>query len=242
MQKALEVSDLSVSYGSLQALEGANLEVHPGEIVALIGPNGAGKSTALKAITGMLEVVGGRITSGEIRLFGERINDVRTDTLIARGVGIVPDGRRIFPSLTTHENLQAGAYTLNDKSVVKDAITRVYNTFPELSNRRSQIAGQLSGGEQQMLAISRSLMTNPKILLADEPSHGLSPNYIEIIFERIKDICSTGVCALIVEQNASKALEIADRVYVFGVGRILKTGVARELRSEEDIKRLYLGG
>lgn len=242
MQLALEVSNLSVSYGTLCALEGADLEVNPGEIVALIGPNGAGKSTVLKAITGMLESTGGRITSGEIQLFGECIKNVRTDTLITRGVGIVPDGRRIFPNLTTHENLIAGAYTINDKAAVKSAITQVYNTFPELLDRKSQIAGQLSGGEQQMLAIGRSLMTNPKILIADEPSHGLSPNYVETIFERIKEICTNGVCALIVEQNASKALEIADRVYVFGVGKILQSGPSKEISAADHIRRLYLGG
>ncbi|MCD6400068.1 ABC transporter ATP-binding protein, partial [candidate division WOR-3 bacterium] len=210
----LEVKNLTVYYGSVLALDDISLSVNGGEIVAMIGPNGAGKSTALKAICGLV-----KSTSGEILFQGEDINGNQPYQLVEKGLCLVPEGRRVFTSMTVLENLEMGAYTRNDKNIQED-IDRVFTLFPVLKKRQKQRAGTLSSGEQQMLAIGRALMLRPKLLLLDEPSLGLSPNYMETVFEKIKEINKEGTTILLVEQNARMALEYADRGYVFKIGKI----------------------
>lgn len=232
----LEVRDLTVHYGAVKALDNISLEVAEGEIVAMIGPNGAGKSTALNAISGLI-----KSTSGVIDFQGQSIKNLPNYDLVKKGVTLVPERRRVFTSMSVIENLEMGAYIRNDKILIKEDIKEVFKLFPSLKERQSQRAGTLSGGEQQMLAMGRALMLNPKLLLLDEPSLGLSPNYIDAVFERISEINKHGTTILMVEQNARMALEFADRGYVFKIGKIFLEDKAENLLKNEEIKKAFLG-
>lgn len=240
----LEVKSLTVCYGTVKALENVSFKVNKGEIVVMIGPNGAGKSTALKAVSGVLEATGGHIESGEILFEGNSIKGFRTDELVMKGMSLVPEGRRVFTTMTVWENLEMGAYTVvNDKgSVVKERMEKTFELFPILKERRKQKAGTLSSGEQQMLAIGRALMLKPSLLLLDEPSLGLSPNYVEMVFEKLVEINKDGITILLVEQNAQTALEVCHRGYVFEVGSIALDGEKESLIENESIKKVFLGG
>ena len=233
----LEVKDLEVAYGLIKAVKGVSFEVNEGEIVALIGANGAGKTTIMHAVNALIPKSGGSVT-----LAGEDITGIQAHKLVARGMAQVPEGRRIFQELTVHENLQLGYYIKSGKAEYEQKLEEMYQNFPILKERQNQIAGTLSGGEQQMLAMSRALMSSPKILLLDEPSMGLSPLYVNIIFDMIKKVNDQGTTVLLVEQNAKKALSIADRAYVLEIGKMTKTGTGKELLNDEGIKRAYLGG
>lgn len=233
----LEVKDLEVNYGLIKAIKGVSFEVNEGEIVSLIGANGAGKTTIMHALNGLIPK-----SSGSVSLFGEDITLTPAHKLVYQGMAQVPEGRRIFQELTVFENLQMGYYSQKNKSGFEEKLKEMYANFPILEERKNQIAGTLSGGEQQMLAMSRALMSSPKLLLLDEPSMGLSPLYVNTIFDMIKKVNSLGMTVLLVEQNAKKALSIADRAYVLEIGKILKTGTGAELLADEDIKKAYLGG
>lgn len=234
----LEVRDLTVYYDTVLALENISFNISEGEIVAMIGPNGAGKSTALKAICGLLKP-----QSGEVLFQGEDITGKQPYQLVEKGLCLVPEGRRVFPSMTVLENLEMGAYTVGSRqeAVVSERIEKVFNLFTGLKDRKRQKAGTLSSGEQQMLAIGRALMLNPKLLLLDEPSLGLSPNYVETVFEKMKEINREGTTILLVEQNAQMALEYAGRGYVFEIGKIAFEDEAKNLLENDEIKRLFLG-
>ncbi len=232
----LEVKDLVVNYGVIQALKGISFEVNEGEVIALIGANGAGKTTTLQTISGMLQP-----TSGQVLLEGTDITKVPGHKIVSMGMAHVPEGRRVFPGLTVLENLKMGAYTRSNKKEIADEFERVYESFPRLKERRNQLAGTLSGGEQQMLAMGRALMSQPRIILMDEPSMGLSPIYVEEIFNIIQEISKAGTTVLLVEQNAKKALAIADRAYVLETGNIVLSGDARTLMNDDSIKKAYLG-
>ena len=231
----LKVDNINVYYGKIHALKDVSLEVKEGEIVALIGANGAGKSTTLKTISGLL-----RSETGAITLFDEDISHTDAYKLVSKGMAHVPEGRRIFSQMTVLENLEMGAYT-NDKDV-KEKLEDVFNRFPRLKHRKNQIAGTLSGGEQQMLAMGRALMSNPKLLMLDEPSMGLAPILVQQIFDIIKELHAAGTTILLVEQNAEMALAIADRAYVLESGRIALSGTGKELAKSDAIKKAYLGG
>ena len=222
----LEAKDLTVYYGMVKALENVSFKVNEREIVAMIGPNGAGKSTALKAVSGLLEETGGKIESGEILFEGKNIKGLRTGELVIEGVSLVPEGRRVFPTMTVFENLEMGAYTVasGQGSLIRGRMEKVFELFPLLKDRIKQKAGTLSSGEQQMLAIGRALMLKPKLLLADEPSLGLSPNFVDIIFDKLLEINKNGTSILLVEQNAQMALEVCHRGYVFEIGSIALEG------------------
>jgi branched-chain amino acid transport system ATP-binding protein len=239
MSKILEVKNLSVYYGSVRALEDVSFLVNQGEIVALLGSNGAGKTTALKAICGLVP-----LKKGEILFQDENINGLTPDRLVKRGLCLVPEGRRIFTSMTVLENLEMGAFTVGSKntSVIKDRMKKVFNLFPILKERKKQKAGTLSSGEQQMLAIGRALMLKPTLLLLDEPSLGLSPNYVEAVFEKLVEINKDRTSILLVEQNASKTLEICHRGYVFGIGTIALEGSRESLLKDERVKKILVGG
>jgi branched-chain amino acid transport system ATP-binding protein len=236
----LEVKNLTVRYGPVVALKDASFGINQGEIVAMIGPNGAGKSTALKAVSGMLRAADGFIDKGEILFEGTSIKGLRTDQLVARGLSLVPEGRRIFPTMTVLENLQMGAYIRSDSAINQD-IGMVLNLFPPLKERFKQKAGTLSTGEQQMLAIGRALMQKPKLLLADEPSLGLSPNFVEAIFDKLLEINRNGTSILLVEQNAIEAMRISSRSYVFSIGEIVIEGLSRDLLLDDSVKKTFLG-
>ncbi len=233
----LEVSNLEVNYGLIKAVKGISFEVNEGEIVALIGANGAGKTTVMHALGGLIPKSAGTVSFG-----GEDITAERAHKLVGMGMAQVPEGRRIFGELTVFDNLKMGFYSKRNKSEFEARLEEMYESFPILKERSGQIAGTLSGGEQQMLAMSRALMSSPKLLLLDEPSMGLSPLYVNIIFDMIKKVNSQGTTVLLVEQNANKALSIADRAYVLEIGNIVKSGTGRELLTDEDIRRAYLGG
>ncbi len=238
----LDVNNLDVYYGKVKALENASFFVEKSEIVAMIGPNGAGKSTALKAIASLLDNYDGSISSGSISFNGKNIKDLRTDQLVKLGIAIVPEGRRVFHSLTVKENLEMGGISVDSKDKLEKQLEKVVSLFPVLKDRFKQKGGTLSGGEQQMLALGRALMLNPGLLLADEPSLGLSPNYIEAIFDKLTEIIKTGTAILLVEQNARKALEIAHRGYLFGIGKIIKDDSCENLKKDEQVQKAYLGG
>lgn len=238
----LEVKNLTVRYGSVVAIKDVSFGVNEGEIVALIGPNGAGKSTALKAVSGVLSMGDGTIESGEILFQGQSIKQLRPDELVRKGMSLVPEGRRVFPSMTVLENLQMGAYIRNDKQDVKRDIDNILTLLPAIKERIKQKAGILSTGEQQLLAIGRALMSKPKLLLADEPSVGLSPNYVESIFDKLSDINKNGTSILLVEQNAFEALRIAHKACVFRVGAISIANTSRNLLANETVRKSYLGG
>ena len=233
----LEVRDLEVSYGLIKAIKGVSFEVDRGEVVALIGANGAGKTTIMHAINCIIPKA-----AGKVFFDGEDITGISAHKLVSRGMAQVPEGRRIFQELTVFENLQLGYYIKNDPAEFSRKLEEMYSHFPILKERAKQIAGTLSGGEQQMLAMSRALMSSPKLLLLDEPSMGLSPLYVNTIFDMIKTVNSLGTTVLLVEQNAKKALSIADRAYVLEIGRMTKTGTGAELLTDDSIKRAYLGG
>ena len=232
----LSVKDVDTFYGSIHALRGVSLEVQQGEIVALIGGNGAGKSTTLNSISGLV-----RPRNGEIRLNGEDLGTSKPHEIMAKGVVQVPEGRRIFARLTVTENLRMGAYIVSDKAIVTQRIDRSFEMFPRLKQRENQVAGTLSGGEQQMLAISRALMSDPKVLLLDEPSMGLAPLLVDLIFDTISELHARGTTILLVEQNARKALQIADRGYVIETGAIVLADGADVLRESEMVQKAYLG-
>lgn len=235
MSPLLEVRGLSGGYGPVQVLHGLELEVDSGEVAVVLGANGAGKTTTIRAICGMID------RSGEVLLAGESIVDKKTESIVRLGVAHVPQGRGTFSDLTVEENLRLGAYTRRDHAV-RDDIERWYGVFPRLGERRDQLAGSMSGGEQQMLAISRALMSNPRLVLLDEPSLGLAPKVTEELFEQLGSINrEQGTTMLIVEQNANLALAIAGRGYVLETGRIVATGSADELRGDEAVRKAYLG-
>jgi branched-chain amino acid transport system ATP-binding protein len=233
---ALRVSNLQVSYGGISAVKGISLAVDRGEIVTLIGANGAGKTSTLKAIVGLVPT-----RAGEISVFGEALRGVPTHRIVARGVALVPEGRAIFGNLTVSENLQLGSFLKRDPGEMAARLDRVLQLFPRLSERTSQEAGTLSGGEQQMLAIGRALMGDPKLLLLDEPSLGLAPKLVEQIFEAIVEVARGGLTILLVEQNTRLALETASRAYVLVTGEIALSGSCRQLREDPRIKGAYLG-
>lgn len=230
----LELRDLHVFYGAIEALKGINLTVRRGEVVALLGANGAGKSTTLRTASGMIAP-----REGQVLLHGERVDGIKSHDLVRFGIGHVPEGRGVFPRMTVRENLQMGAYRF--KSVDKDDLDRVFTLFPRLGERKSQLGGTLSGGEQQMLAIGRALMGKPEVLLLDEPSMGLAPLIVQQIFEIIKEINEQGTTVLLVEQNASQALRMADRGYVLETGSVAMEGGAAELLSDPRVRAAYLG-
>ena len=232
----LKIEGLRVNYGGIQALRGISLEVPDGKIVTLIGANGAGKSTTLRTVTGLVKAAEGSILWDGQELLGRSI-----DKIIATGIAMSPEGRRVFPDMTVLENLKIGAYLRHDKAEIDKDIQWVYSLFPRLEERSWQLAGTLSGGEQQMLAMGRAMMSKPRILLLDEPSMGLSPLFVGEIFKIIEKVSSAGTTVLLVEQNAKKALSIADRAYVLETGRISKSGNARELLNDDAIKKAYLG-
>ena len=234
----LKIRNLNTYYGAIHALKGIDLDVPEGKSVTLVGSNGAGKSTTVLSVTGILKVAEGSV----IELNGENIANMGPHKIVKRGVSLSPEGREVFPSLTVEENLRLGAFPVrNQKKLVGDGYERVCQLFPRLKERLKQQAGTLSGGEQQMLAIGRSLMGNPKLLLLDEPSLGLAPNLVQLIFDLIRDINRQGVTILLIEQNANMALKVADYGYVLETGRITLHGPAKELRSNEEVKRAYLG-
>ncbi|MBU9725137.1 ABC transporter ATP-binding protein [Diplocloster modestus] len=232
----LKVTDLKVYYGVIQAIKGISFEVNQGEVIALIGANGAGKTTILHTVTGLIPP-----KTGKIEFEGKDITKLQGHKIVSLGMAHVPEGRRVFASLTVLENLKLGAYTRKDKEEINASLEMVYKRFPRLEERKSQLAGTLSGGEQQMLAMGRALMSKPRILLMDEPSMGLSPIYVNEIFDIIKQVSAEGTTVLLVEQNAKKALDIADRAYVLETGNIALEGKASDLMNNESVKKAYLG-
>lgn len=232
----LKIDDLSVHYGGIHALQGISFEVPEGKIVTLIGANGAGKSTTLKSVVGLVKPSGGTVS-----LDGARVDGLATRDIVRRGVVLAPEGRRIFPDLSSEENLELGAFMRDDKAGVAADKKRMYELFPRLEERRKQKAGTLSGGEQQMLAVARALMSRPKLLMMDEPSLGLAPLIVKMIFDIVKAINAEGTTILLVEQNAKAALEIADFGYVLETGRITMSGPGRELLADDGVRRAYLG-
>jgi branched-chain amino acid transport system ATP-binding protein len=231
----LEVKDLEVYYGVIQAIKGISFDVNPGEIIALIGANGAGKTTTLQTITGLIPSKAGKIIYD-----GQDITKIPGHKLVSMGVAHVPEGRRVFAQLTVLQNLKLGAYTRKDKAEIDETLKLVYERFPRLEERKNQSAGTLSGGEQQMLAMGRALMSHPKLIVMDEPSMGLSPIYVNEIFDIIQKINADGVTVLLVEQNAKKALSIANRAYVLETGKIVLSGDAHELMNNDQVKKAYL--
>lgn len=232
----LEIENLEVYYGAINALKGISFSVEQGEIIALIGANGAGKTTTLHTITGLIPA-----RSGTIRLNGKDITKTPAHKIVSMGMAHVPEGRRVFAQLSVYENLALGAYTRKNKAEIADSFERVFERFPRLKERRTQSAGTLSGGEQQMLAMGRALMSKPSIILMDEPSMGLSPLYVNEIFDIIREINESGTTVLLVEQNAKKALSMANRAYVLETGKIVLSGDAKELMDNEQVKKAYLG-
>ena len=231
----LKIDDMHVYYGAIHAVKGVSFEVNDGEIVALIGANGAGKSTILKTVSGLMHP-----RSGSIQFNGNEIAHMDAHKLVHNGLAHVPEGRRIFLQMTVQENLEMGAFT--QKAVSKEDLEKMFALFPRLKERRKQVAGTLSGGEQQMLAMSRALMSHPKLLMLDEPSMGLAPILVDQIFDIIKELHAAGTTILLVEQNATKALQIADRAYVLETGKITLSGTGKELAQSDEVRKAYLGG
>ncbi|WP_034351900.1 ABC transporter ATP-binding protein [Deinococcus phoenicis] len=233
----LELQNIHTYYGQIQALKGLNMTVNTGEIVALIGGNGAGKTTTLRTISGMMKP-----RTGTVTYEGQNVTGVPSYTIMSRGMSHVPEGRRIFPQLTVRENLEVGAYTVMDRRLIEQRIQEGFALFPRLKERESQLGGTMSGGEQQMLAIARALMVNPRLLLLDEPSMGLSPLFVEAIFDIVEQLNKErGTTILLVEQNASMALAIADRAYVLQTGEIKLSGPAADIAQDESVRKAYLG-
>ena len=233
----LKVSDLNCYYGAIHAIKGISLDVTDGDIVALIGSNGAGKSTTLRTISGLMHP-----KTGIVNYDGEDITKMPAHKIVAKGLVQVPEGRHVFANLTVMENLELGAYLRKDKEGIAKDLENVFSKFPRLKERRNQVSGTLSGGEQQMLAMGRALMTRPKLLLLDEPSMGLAPILVREIFDIIKEINADGTTILLVEQNANMALSIADKAYVLETGRITLSGTAKELAASDEVRKAYLGG
>lgn len=233
----LKVKDLNVFYGAIHALKGISFEVNQGEIVSLIGANGAGKTTTLHSVSGLI-----KSSSGLVEFMDKNITNMTADKIVKVGLGHIPEGRRVFQNLTVHENLELGAFAVKDKNFIKNEYDKIMTLFPRLKERRKQLAGTLSGGEQQMLAMGRALMSNPKMLLLDEPSMGLAPIIVKSIFDIIKACNDEGMTILLVEQNAKMALSISDRAYVLETGKISMEGNASELLNDENVKKAYLGG
>ncbi len=231
----LEVKDLEVFYGVIQAIKGISFDVGQGEIIALIGANGAGKTTTLHTVTGLI-----RAKSGAIFYEGKDVTRIPGEKLVQMGIAHVPEGRRVFASMTVLQNLKMGAYTRKDKGEIAENLNMIYRRFPRLEERKNQLAGTLSGGEQQMLAMGRALMSHPKLIVMDEPSMGLSPIYVNEIFDIIQKINGDGTTVLLVEQNAKKALSIANRAYVLETGKIVLSGDASELMNNDSVKKAYL--
>ena len=232
----LEVRDLQVYYGMIHAIKGISFDVNQGEVIALIGANGAGKTTTLHTITGLLAP-----KSGSVLFEGKDITKVPAHKIVSMGMAHVPEGRRVFAELSVYENLKMGAYTRKDKKEIEESLANVYKRFPRLEERKNQMAGTLSGGEQQMLAMGRALMSKPKIILMDEPSMGLSPIFVNEIFDIIRAVSESGTTVLLVELNAKKALSISDRAYVLETGTITMSGKAKDLLEDEAVKKAYLG-
>ena len=232
----LEVKNLGISFGGLRAVDGFHISIDKGQLYGLIGPNGAGKTTTLQTITGML-----RPAAGESIFEGCDISKIPGHKIVSMGMAHVPEGRRVYAELSVYENLKLGSYTRKDKQEIAESLAKVYESFPRLEERKTQLAGTLSGGEQQMLAMGRALMSQPKLILMDEPSMGLSPILVEEIFHIIREISAGGTTVLLVEQNAKKALSIADRAYVLETGNIVFSGDAYEMMNNESIKKAYLG-
>ena len=232
----LTIKDLEVYYGVIQAIKGVSFEVNQGEVIALIGANGAGKTTILHTITGLLAP-----KNGSVVCEGKELTKMPAHKIVSLGMAHVPEGRRVFADLSVYENLRMGAYTRKDRNEIEETLEKVYQRFPRLKERRNQMAGTLSGGEQQMLAMGRALMSKPKILLMDEPSMGLSPIMVNEIFSIIQEVSDSGTTVLLVEQNAKKALSIADRGYVLETGNIVLEGKASDLLNNDSIKKAYLG-
>ena len=232
----LEVNDIKVYYGMIQAIKGVSFDVNEGEVIALIGANGAGKTTILHTITGLINA-----QKGSVWFEGKDITKVPAHKIVSMGMAHVPEGRRVFANLTVLQNLKMGAYTRKDKTEIEQTLDSIYKRFPRLMERQNQLAGTLSGGEQQMLAMGRALMSHPKIILMDEPSMGLSPIFVNEIFDIIKSVSASGTTVLLVEQNAKKALSIADRAYVLETGKIVLSGKASDLLNNDSIKKAYLG-
>ncbi|KAI4438849.1 ABC transporter ATP-binding protein [Schaedlerella arabinosiphila] len=232
----LEIKDIEVFYGVIQAIKGISFEVNEGEVIALIGANGAGKTTILHTITGLLSP-----KKGSVVFEGKDITKVPAHKIVSLGMAHVPEGRRVFAELSVYQNLKMGAYTRKDKAEIAQTLEMVYKRFPRLEERKNQLAGTLSGGEQQMLAMGRALMSHPKIIVMDEPSMGLSPILVNEIFDIIQEVSAGGTTVLLVEQNAKKALSIADRAYVLETGKIVLDGDAKELMNDDSIKKAYLG-
>ena len=233
----LEVNDLQVYYGMIHAIKGVSFHVNEGEIIALIGANGAGKTTILHTITGLIAPKGGQVV-----FEGKDITKTPAHKIVELGMAHVPEGRRVFAQLSVYQNLKMGAYTRSDKNEIEESLEMVYKRFPRLEERKNQMAGTLSGGEQQMLAMGRALMSKPRIILMDEPSMGLSPILVNEIFDIIQSVSASGTTVLLVEQNAKKALAIADRAYVLETGKISLDGNAKDLLNDDSIKKAYLGG
>lgn len=233
----LEVKGLEVYYGVIQALKGIDFEVNEGEIVTLIGANGAGKTTTMQSVIGLIAP-----KAGTVSFEGKDITHLHCHKIVSLGMSQVPEGRRIFQELTVYQNLLMGAYIQKDKKAIKEDIKKIYARFPRLEERKNQIAGTLSGGEQQMLAMGRALMSRPKLLMLDEPSMGLSPLLVDEVFTIIKDLNKEGTTVLLVEQNAGKSLAISDRAYVLENGKIVLSGTGEELLQSEEVKKAYLGG
>ncbi len=233
----LKADGIRAGYGKLEILHGVSLEVRPREIVSVIGPNGAGKSTAFKTIVGLLHP-----RSGRVLFDGKDITGLPPYEVLRLGLAYVPQGRIVFPQMTVLENLEMGAYIETDPARVKEALARVYGLFPVLEERKRQVAGSLSGGEQQMVAVGRALMTTPKLILLDEPSLGLSPKFVTLIFEKLQEMQQAGYTMMVVEQNAAKALSVADRAYVLELGQNRFEGTGQTLLNDPEVKRLYLGG
>ncbi|NHM30187.1 ABC transporter ATP-binding protein [Neobacillus terrae] len=233
----LQINDINVYYGNIQALKGVSLEINEGEIVTLIGANGAGKSTLLKTISGLAKP-----KKGDIIFEGDSISGKVAQTIVKKGISHVPEGRRVFSNMSVEENLELGAYLRKDKQGIREDFSKVYDLFPRLHERRKQLSGTLSGGEQQMLAMGRALMARPRLLLLDEPSMGLAPLLVKTIFRIIEEINNTGTTILLVEQNANMALSIASRAYVIETGKIVLSGTPDELNQSDQIKNAYLGG
>ncbi len=232
----LKVAGLKVAYGGIKAVKGIDLEVNEGELISLIGSNGAGKTTTMKAITGSLAM-----EAGDVEYMGKSIKGKGAWDLVKQGLAMVPEGRGVFTRMSITENLQMGAYVRKDKAGIAQDIERMFGIFPRLKERKNQLAGTMSGGEQQMLAMARALMSQPKVLLLDEPSMGLAPIMVDKIFEVVRDVSAQGVTILLVEQNASRALQIADRGYVMDSGEIIMTGDARQMLSDPKVRAAYLG-
>jgi branched-chain amino acid transport system ATP-binding protein len=233
----LEINHVNVAYGSSMVLHDVTLQINKGEIVCLLGANAAGKTTTMKTIFGLLKP-----RSGTITLEGERIDTLGTDLIIKRGLSLVPEARRVFTRMSVHENLEMGAYMIDDRNIIQEEVERVYTLFPRLKERTKQLAGTLSGGEQQMLAMGRALMAKPRLICMDEPSMGLSPILVQTVFDTIQRIRDQGVTVFLVEQNAFMALNIADRGYVLQQGNIVLTDSAKNLVSNDMVRRAYLGG